>query len=59
MCASDTATMPWSWSKSQGRTILSARTTHTCRNFEAVREWARGRKVEGGFRKDIFVEGLR
>ncbi|KAF2450356.1 hypothetical protein P171DRAFT_138733 [Karstenula rhodostoma CBS 690.94] len=57
MCASDTATMPWSWSKSRERMVVGARTVHTCRDFEGVREWARGRRVDGGFRKDVFVEG--
>lgn len=57
MCSADTATIPWAWSKSQGRTIADARTTHTCRDFEAIREWARGRRVEGGFDKSTYVEG--
>ncbi|KAJ4354263.1 uncharacterized protein N0V89_005997 [Didymosphaeria variabile] len=57
MCSADTATIPWLWSKSQGRTIADARTTHTCRDYDAIREWARERKVEGGFAKDTYVEG--
>ncbi|KAL1599896.1 hypothetical protein SLS60_007701 [Paraconiothyrium brasiliense] len=57
MCSADTATIPWTWSKGQGRTIADARTTHTCRDYDAIREWAKERKVEGGFAKDTYVEG--
>ncbi|KAK7182378.1 hypothetical protein PSPO01_11612 [Paraphaeosphaeria sporulosa] len=57
MCSSDTATIPWSWSRSKKRLVASAETVHMCRDFEGVRGWARGRRVEGGFRKDVYVEG--
>ena len=57
MCSSDTATMPWAWNKAREMTIPSARTTHTCRDFDGIREWARSRHVEGGFDKETFVEG--
>ena len=57
MCSADTATIPWSWSKSQQRTIAEARTTHTCKDFDAIRDWARSRHVVGEFDKNTFVEG--
>lgn len=57
MCAADAATIPWSWSQSRGRTVISVATTHTCRDFEAIREWAVGRRVEGAFDKEVWVEG--
>jgi hypothetical protein len=46
MCSSDISTIYWSWNEERGRTLANAQTTHVCRDFEKIREWASERVVE-------------
>lgn len=40
MCSVDISTLFWEWLPDQQRSTPDSRTTHTCRDFEKVREWA-------------------
>jgi hypothetical protein len=46
MCSSDIGTIYWRWNEKRGRTLANTQTTHVCRNFEKIREWASKRVVE-------------
>ena len=39
-CASDTATIYWEWSEEKQKMFGNLRTTHTCKDFGKIREWA-------------------
>lgn len=53
-CASDTSTIYWEWSPEKKKMFGNLRTTHTCRNFEKIRDWAVQHKLQQGF--DWFKE---
>lgn len=57
MCNVDVSTVYWTWSEPLKKNLADARVAHTCRDFGAVKEWAEGRIVEGGFDDTVFVEG--
>lgn len=38
-CHSDVSTIFWEWSERRQRYLGNAHTTHTCRNFEKIRQW--------------------
>lgn len=40
MCSSDASTIHWLWNESIPRWQADGRIVHTCRNFEAIRDWA-------------------
>jgi hypothetical protein len=40
MCSSDVSTIHWVWSDKPHRWQADDRVVHTCRNFEAIRDWA-------------------
>ncbi|PKY07907.1 hypothetical protein P168DRAFT_286080 [Aspergillus campestris IBT 28561] len=40
MCSSDISTVVWAWDESRQMTLPLANVTHTCRDFEAIRQWA-------------------
>ncbi|RDW92936.1 oxidase ustYa family protein [Aspergillus mulundensis] len=40
MCSSDVAPITWVWSEEHHRWQADGRVVHTCRDFEAIREWA-------------------
>ncbi|CEL09746.1 hypothetical protein ASPCAL12876 [Aspergillus calidoustus] len=40
MCSSDVSTIHWVWSEEHHRWQADGRVVHTCRDFEAIREWA-------------------
>ncbi|OAQ75808.1 tat pathway signal sequence [Purpureocillium lilacinum] len=39
-CSSDISTIYWEWSEKKQRMFGNVHTTHTCRNFEKIRDWA-------------------
>lgn len=41
MCSSDLAPIPYAWNTKYQQNMPIAATTHTCRDFEAIKEWAR------------------
>lgn len=54
MCSVDITPHPWVWEDGQNREVASV--MHTCRNFDAVRDWARSRDVfDHGWDKSIRV----
>ncbi|KAF6834249.1 hypothetical protein CPLU01_05060 [Colletotrichum plurivorum] len=55
MCSVDITPHPWVWEDGQNREVTTV--MHTCRNFDAVRDWARARDVfERGWDKTIHVQ---
>jgi hypothetical protein len=45
-CSSDISTIFWEWSEKKQKMFGNVKTTHTCRNFEKIRDWAIGHKAE-------------
>lgn len=46
MCASDLTPLPFVWSEENQKTMEVARVLHTCRNFDAIREWGKENHVK-------------
>ncbi|KAF2812836.1 uncharacterized protein BDZ99DRAFT_495991 [Mytilinidion resinicola] len=46
MCHSDISPLVWQWSEEQNAMRMHGDVVHTCRNFDAIREWARARRPE-------------
>ncbi len=38
-CHADVSTIFWEWSERRQRYLGNAHTTHTCRNFDKIRQW--------------------
>ena len=57
ICHSDLATIYWEWMPERNRAYGNTRTTHTCRNFEKVKQWALENQMVGEMDLNIFVEG--
>lgn len=54
-CASDTSTIFWEWSPANAKMVgNTATTTHTCRDFDRMRDWAVQHRLDGDF--DMLVE---
>ncbi|TKW55738.1 hypothetical protein CTA1_10646 [Colletotrichum tanaceti] len=54
MCSVDVTPHPWTWKDGENKEVADV--MHTCRNFDAIREWARTRNVfERGWNKSIRV----
>lgn len=45
-CSSDISTIYWEWSETQQRMVGNVRTTHTCKNFDKIRDWAVEHKAQ-------------
>ncbi|KAF5679232.1 hypothetical protein FHETE_973 [Fusarium heterosporum] len=45
-CSSDISTIYWGWSLKKQRMLGNVRTTHTCKNFEKIRDWAVEHKAQ-------------
>ncbi|KAL5610699.1 hypothetical protein FOBRF1_006816 [Fusarium oxysporum] len=45
-CSSDISTIYWEWSVKKQRMFGNVRTTHTCRNFDRIRDWAVEHKAQ-------------
>ena len=56
-CSSDVSTIIWQWSQKQQRMLGNVKTTHTCRNFDKIRDWAVENKAETDLDFFTFVEG--
>jgi hypothetical protein len=41
MCHGDVATVYWQWGEEKRIPIPSLAITHTCRDFEAIKKWAK------------------
>ncbi|KAK3304993.1 uncharacterized protein B0T15DRAFT_396525, partial [Chaetomium strumarium] len=53
-CGSDTSTIFWEWSPANAKMMGNTATTHTCRDFDRIRDWAVRHKLDGDF--DMLVE---
>ncbi|WQF86829.1 Putative mycotoxin biosynthesis protein UstYa [Colletotrichum destructivum] len=54
MCSVDITPHPWTWKDSENKEVADV--MHTCRNFDAIREWARTRNVfERGWNQSMRV----
>jgi len=49
MCSVDISTIFWHWIPELQQSAPSAQTTHTCRDFDAVKEWAEEHVLVGEF----------
>lgn len=56
-CASDTGTIYWEWSTERRKMFGNLRTTHTCRDFDKIHEWATEHKLQQEFDWWQEVEG--
>jgi hypothetical protein len=56
-CASDVSTIYWEWSLEKKKMFGNLRTTHTCRNFEKIKEWAMDHRLKQDFDWFQPVEG--
>jgi len=45
-CSSDISTIYWEWSEKKQKMFGNVRTTHTCKNFEKIRDWAVEHKAQ-------------
>ncbi|PSS12323.1 hypothetical protein M430DRAFT_21419 [Amorphotheca resinae ATCC 22711] len=55
MCHSDISTLWWEWIPSSQRTLAHPDTTHTCRNFEKIWQWAADHEMKGDFNSYVHV----
>jgi hypothetical protein len=55
-CASDTSTIFWEWSPANKKMMGNTATTHTCRDFEMIREWAVTHRLGEGEEFDMLKE---
>ncbi|KAF5313157.1 hypothetical protein D9619_003702 [Psilocybe cf. subviscida] len=57
MCHADTSTIVWQWDEKQQKTTFRGNVAHTCRDFEAIQDWARERRyTDGPYRPEIRME---
>lgn len=56
-CSSDVSTIYWEWSPEKKKMLGSLETTHTCRNFDKIRDWALDHQLQGEFDWWKKVEG--
>lgn len=56
-CHSDVSTIFWEWSERRQRYLGNAHTTHTCRNFEKIRQWGDENRAQTDLDFYTKVEG--
>jgi hypothetical protein len=56
-CSSDVSTIYWEWSQKESKMMGNLKTTHTCRNFEKIQDWARRHSMPQETDFLQFVEG--
>ncbi|RHZ47801.1 oxidase ustYa family protein [Aspergillus thermomutatus] len=54
MCSADITVDVWAWSEERQRVTVQADNMHTCRDFEAIRQWALERQA-GDFDRTVHV----
>ena len=47
MCHGDVATVYWQWMPVRQQPLPRLEITHTCRDFDAIREWAKAHQLKG------------
>jgi len=55
MCHGDISTLYWEWIPESQRALAHAETTHTCRNFDRIWQWAFEHKLDGDFDSYVHV----
>jgi hypothetical protein len=45
MCSSDISLIVWRWNETAQRMKVHGDIAHSCRNFDAIRQWAKGRQL--------------
>lgn len=53
-CAADTSTIYWEWSVPKKKMFGNLKTTHTCKDFSKIRDWAVDHQLQEEF--DWFKE---
>ncbi|CCC13418.1 hypothetical protein SMACR_06916 [Sordaria macrospora] len=56
-CSADTSALFWEWSERRQMMVGNTGTTHTCRDWEKVREWGLGHQTGMYFDPYVKVEG--
>lgn len=56
-CASDIGTIYWEWSPEKEKMFGNLKTTHTCKDFDKIREWAVAHQLKEEFNWFTPVEG--
>lgn len=56
-CSSDISTIFWEWSEEKQKMLGNVHTTHTCKNFKKIRDWAVEHKAETDLDFSVHVEG--
>ncbi|KAK2589891.1 hypothetical protein QQS21_012431 [Conoideocrella luteorostrata] len=56
-CASDVSTIYWEWSREKKKMFGNLKTTHTCKDFEKIKEWAMQHRLHEDFDWFKEVEG--
>ncbi|KAK5655259.1 hypothetical protein OQA88_5826 [Cercophora sp. LCS_1] len=57
MCAADTSTLFFEWSPEANSVLGNTASTHTCRDFDKIRQWALDRKLQGAFDFSVRTPG--
>lgn len=56
-CSSDVSTIFWEWSEKRQKMVGNVGTTHTCKNFEKIRQWAVQHKAQTDLNFTEHVHG--
>lgn len=56
-CSSDVSTIAWSWSEKRQRMVGNVGSTHTCKNFKKIRDWAVKNKAQTDLDFFVHVKG--
>ena len=57
MCFSDISTLYWEWMPAKQETYANARTTHVCRDFDAIKQWAMEHQMVVNLDTKVHLEG--
>lgn len=55
LCNADITPNVWQWDESRGVSFPHFDSIHTCRNFDAIRDWAMARKIDRVWNASIHV----
>ena len=56
MCAADISPLVWLWDEKENEAKAVMETLHTCRDWEAIAEWAKENAIKGNFDTTVHVE---
>ena len=56
-CSSDISTIFWEWSEKKQKMVGNVGTTHTCKNFDMIRQWAVDHKAQTDLNFTEHVHG--